>query len=109
MTRPPWSGFAVADDAAVALGSLLAVGPPGVHAVATSIVVAKTAMRTRPVRCFAVMYPPLAPFGNPRTVAECIQRHTLPLHLVYTGEPRRPFTFGSTTAGRRRRAKTCSG
>src|SRR5687767_1917791 len=65
MIRPPWSGFAVADAAALPVGPGLAVGPPGVQAVATSMVAAKTAIRTRPVRCFGVMCPPLAPFALP--------------------------------------------
>jgi hypothetical protein len=34
---------------------------PDVQAVATRIDAAKTAIRTFPVRCFAVMCPPLAP------------------------------------------------
>src|SRR5688500_5053478 len=65
MIRPPWSGFAVADAAAVPVGPGLAVGPPGVQAVATSMAAAKTAIKTLPVRCFAVMCPPLAPFALP--------------------------------------------
>src|SRR3982074_313175 len=76
------------------------------------------ALPTRELRrtfawCFDCSCVPLLPFAShcsaPRTVAECIQRQSLPLHLVYTGECPRPFTFGSTTAARRRRAPRCSG
>src|SRR5437870_972919 len=62
MTRPPCCG--VGDAAAVAVGAPLVAGPPGTHAVATSIVVAKTAMRTRAVRCVLVMNPPLAALAS---------------------------------------------
>src|SRR5688500_18560231 len=95
MTRPPWSGFAVADAAAVPVGPGLAVGPPGVQAVATSMVAAKTAIRTRPVRCFAVMCPPLAPFALPTGFGGRVYPAThSAAHAVYTRGGRQPFTFG---------------
>src|SRR5258705_3202379 len=68
MTRPPSCGFSVPVAAAVADGAPLAAGPPDVHAVATRIDAAKTAMSTFPVRCFAVMCTPLAPFALPHVI-----------------------------------------
>src|SRR6266516_1638108 len=103
ITRPPATGFSPAEG-----DGDEPAGGACVQAVATSTADARAATNVRIVpRLF--MCPPLAPFGYPRTVAECIQRHRLPLHLVYTGELRRPFTFRCTFAGRRRRARRCSG
>src|SRR6267143_4544132 len=65
MTRPPCCGFSVADADAAGVDDAEVIGPAGVQAVATSIDAAKTAMRTRAVRCFAVMYPPLVLLRTP--------------------------------------------
>src|SRR6266550_6939726 len=103
MTRPPCCG--VGDAAAVAVGALLAAGPPGAQAVATSIVVAKTAMRTRAVCCVLVMNPPRAPFAFP-AVHRCQSlsgRPSTPPAVYTDGDPS-PFISGAPRGlGRRRR------
>src|SRR2546427_12101021 len=98
MTRPPCCG--VGDAAAVAVGALLAAGPPGAQAVATSIVVAKTAMRTRAVCCVLVMNPPRAPFAFP-AVNRCQSlsgRPSTPPAVYTDGDPS-PFISAATPKG----------
>src|SRR5437867_12149947 len=96
MTRPPCCGCSVADAAALADGAPLAVGPPDVQAVATSVVAARTAIRTRAVRCFVDMYPPLAPSAYPTVVGGRVYPGSLLRHPhVYTHRERTPFTFAA--------------